>query len=79
MEDAVMKKELRNCPQCGGDVKLMANPFHKTDECACFARCSKCKKEYGLPNVKLKILKNLRVSKTTLRESAKAWNLEKLN
>ena len=72
-----MEEKIRKCPICGGDVKLMANPFHKEDECECFARCKNCGKEYGLPTVKLKILRNLRVSKTTIKEATKAWNVGK--
>lgn len=66
--------ELKKCPSCGGDIKLMVNPFHIERNCDCFIRCKECKKEYDLPTVKLKILKNLKVSKTTLREASIAWN-----
>ena len=66
--------ELKKCPSCGGDIKLMANPFRPNRNCDCFARCTKCSKEYDLPTVKLKILKNLRISKITLRDASIAWN-----
>ena len=72
-----MKKkfdELRKCPNCDGEVKLMANPFAKQDEYVCFTRCMKCKKEYGLTEVKLRILKNLKVSAETINSATKAWN-----
>jgi hypothetical protein len=66
--------KLRKCPLCGGNKKLMANPFHIESDCDCFTRCKECRKKYDLPTVKLKILKNLKVSKTTLREASIAWN-----
>lgn len=69
-----MENNLNKCPQCGGDIILMTNPFHYDLDCDCFARCTNCKKEYELPSVKLKILKNLRISKTTLHEAESAWN-----
>jgi hypothetical protein len=69
-----MQFELKKCPSCGGDIKLMANPFRYEHDCDCFIRCKECRKEYELPRVKLKVLKNLRVSKTTLREASIAWN-----
>lgn len=70
-----MDRELKKCPSCGGDIKLMANPFNRYSKCVFFARCTKCKKEYDLPKVKLRVLKNLRISKTTLREAEKEWDL----
>lgn len=69
-----MQIELKKCPACGGDIKLMANPFHIDKNCDCFARCIECRKEFDLPTVKLKILKNLRVSKTTYRQACISWN-----
>lgn len=69
-----MDIKLKKCPSCEGNIKLMANPFHIGGKCDCFARCTKCKKEYDLPKTKLKILKNMRVSKTTMREASMEWN-----
>ena len=66
--------KLKKCPSCGGDIKLMANPFQPERKCDCFARCMKCSKEYDLATVKLKILRNLKISRTTLREASIAWN-----
>lgn len=73
-----MAIKLKKCPSCDGDIKLMVNPFQINRNCDCFARCTKCYKEYDLPTVELKILKNNRISKTTLREASIAWN-KKLN
>ena len=71
-----MERELRKCPSCNGDIKLMANPFHYGHNSDCFARCISCKKEYELPTVKLKITKRFyKISKTTIREASETWNL----
>lgn len=66
--------KLKKCPSCNGDIKLMANPFRIERDCECFVRCKERGEEYDLPTVKLKVLKNLKVSKVTLREASIAWN-----
>ncbi len=45
--------ELKPCPSCGGSIKLYSS-CNPDIPYSAFARCQKCKKEYPLPNVKLK-------------------------
>lgn len=63
--------ELRKCPTCGGDIRLMFGLMRVPQ---CYAECKKCKREYSLPTVKVKTLKNLSISKTTKAVAKKAWN-----
>lgn len=65
--------ELKPCPECGGEIKLYScsnKPYSAT------AKCQKCRKEYPLPTVKLKVWKSnpIRISKSMIRDAERAWN-----
>lgn len=68
-------RELKPCPSCGGSIKLYSSCNLDRPYFA-FARCQKCKKEYPLPNVKLKTWKSnpIRISKVMIRQAENEWN-----
>lgn len=63
--------EIKKCPKCNSEVTMM---FGITRIPSCYALCKTCKSEYDLPGVKVKILNNLKVSKTTLHAVERKWN-----
>ncbi len=69
--------ELKPCPECGGQIKLYSVCKPNIPYSAC-AKCQnkKCRKEYPLPNVKLKTWKSnpIRISKTMIKQAEKEWN-----
>lgn len=71
--------KLKKC-LCGGDVKLysVCNPNLPY---SAMARCTLCKKEYPLPNVKLRTWKSnpTRISRTMVKDAEKEWNKMQLN
>lgn len=66
-------EELKPCPKCGGEIKTMCGTVRNPQ---IYARCESCREEYDLPKVKLKTWKSnpIRISKTSIREAAEAWN-----
>lgn len=70
------KAILKPCSECGGNIKLYSVcnsniPYHAKARCM-----GECKKEYPLPEVKLKTWKSnsVRISKSMVRDAEKAWN-----
>lgn len=72
-----MNIELKLCPACGGQIKLYSTCNPNVPYSA-YAKCQnqKCKKEYPLPNVKLKTWRSnpIRISKSMIRQAEKEWN-----
>ncbi len=68
------ESKLKKC-SCGGEVKLysVCNPEFPY---SAMARCMLCKKEYPLPNVKMKTWKSnpIRISKSMIKDAEKEWN-----
>lgn len=66
-------EELKPCPKCGGEIVTMCG-IMRTPQI--YAMCKSCRAEFDLPNVKLKTWKSnpIRISKTTIRQAAEAWN-----
>lgn len=67
--------KLKPCPKCGGEIKLYSD-LDPNDPYVAFAKCTKCKKEYPLPTVKLKTWKSnpARISAEMIHDAEKAWN-----
>ncbi|MCH5340068.1 MAG: hypothetical protein J1E01_01245 [Acetatifactor sp.] len=68
-----MSEEMKPCPGCGGEIKLMGGLLRVPEA---YAKCIDCNKEYDLPNVKIKTWPSnpIRISKTTIRQAVKSWN-----
>jgi len=60
----MVDKSIKPCPECGGKIDLMCGAAREPQ---IYARCEKCKREYDLPNVKLKTWKTnpMRISKVS--------------
>ena len=69
------KIKLKPCPKCRGEIKLYSD-MDPNDPYFAFARCAKCRKEYPLPNVKLKTWKSnpIRILAKMIHDAEEAWN-----
>lgn len=70
-----MSNRLKPCPKCGAKVKLYSH-INPHDNFCVLARCTNCKEEYPIPNVKIRTWKSnpTRISKRTIQEAEEAWN-----
>ena len=66
-------EELKPCPKCGGEIRLMCGLLR---DVTIYAHCKECNTEYDLPEVKLKTWKSnpTKISKETIHKAEKTWN-----